>query len=275
MRTKFVFLVAILVLLATAQPALAVKYGVPDAGEHPFVGLIVFYNPDGTTAWRCTGTLISLRVVVTAAHCTELQGRARIFFDEDVEALRNQSPPQYPLGPNGDSGNSHTGNAYHSPWWQGALLIPNTGDVGVVVLDNPVSMPNLPVLAPDGYLNQLATQRGQQDVSFQVVGYGLQSVKPVEIGLRIRLKASVKLVNLRSQLTGGYNLQTTNDPGKGNGPGGTCFGDSGGPIFHSGNQIVAVNSFVLNVNCSGASFGFRVDRAEVRNWVLGFVTTYG
>jgi len=246
-----------------------VKLGQPDNGQHPFVGLIVFYNPDGTAAWRCSGTLISPKVVVTAAHCTELRGSARIYFDEDVETLRNQG-----IYPYHDSGNSYTGKAYPSPWWQGRLLIPNTGDVGVVVLDTAVTTVDtstLPALAPAGYLDQLATSRGQQDVTFQVVGYGLQSVQPMEVGLRIRMTAEVQLVNLRSALTDGFNLQTTNDPGNGTGPGGTCFGDSGGPIFHAGNQIVAVNSFVLNLNCAGASFGYRLDRTEVRDWVYSFV----
>ncbi len=257
------------ILLLGTHPAAAVKYGVPDNGEHPFVGLIVFYYPDGSTAWRCTGTLISPQVVVTAAHCTELNGKARIYFDEDVETLRNQG-----IYPYQDSQNSYVGTAHASPWWRGALYIPNTGDVGVVVLKKAVTTvdtSNLPALAPAGYLDQLATQRGTQDTTFQVVGYGLQSVKPREIGLRLRMKADVQLVNLRSELTDGYNLQTTNDPGQGTGPGGTCFGDSGGPIFHAGNKIVAVNSFVLNENCSGASFGYRLDRTEVINWVYSFV----
>ena len=45
---------------------------------------------------------------------------------------------------------------------------------------------------------------------FQVVGYGLQSVKPTLSQLRIRLKAWVQLVNLGSALTDGFNIQTTN-----------------------------------------------------------------
>jgi hypothetical protein len=55
------------------------------------------------------------------------------------------------------------------------------------------------------------------------------------------------------------------------GPGGTCFGDSGGAIFSEAGQIVAVNSFVLNANCAGASFGYRVDTAAVQLWILSFL----
>ena len=175
MRNKLLILVVILMVsFMVATPVQAVKYGQLDNGEHPYVGLIVFYYPDGSAAWRCSGTLISARVVVTAAHCTELNGKARIYFDENVDTLKTQG-----IYPYYDSGNSYTGQAHTSPWWQGGLIIPNTGDVGVVVLDKAVKTvdtANLPALAPSGYLDQLATRRGQQDVTFTVVGYGLQSV---------------------------------------------------------------------------------------------------
>jgi len=89
------------------------------------------------------------------------------------------------------------------------------------------------------------------------------------------LKATSTLVNLRSALTDGYNLHTTNNPGKGNGrgnaSGGTCFGDSGGPVFHpaNSNQVVGITSFGLNQNCKGADFAFRTDVNGVSSWILG------
>jgi hypothetical protein len=261
-RNKKIVLVVMLILLMAALPAFAVKYGVPDNGEHPYVGLIVFYNAAGAPQWRCSGTLLSPTLMLTAAHCTELEQGAQVWFQDEVLTSSG-----YPFS------GGVTGHADASPWWQGGLFLPNTGDVGVVVLDSPVThLPagyDYPDLAPAGYLDSLATQRGQQDTTFEVVGYGLQAVRPVELAQRIRMKAGVRLVNLRSQLTDGYNLHTSNNPGQGNGgPGGTCFGDSGGAIFTDSHQIVAVNSFVLNANCAGASFGYRVDRQEVIDWIL-------
>ncbi len=52
--------------------------------------------------------------------------------------------------------------------------------------------------------------------------------------------------------------------------GGTCNGDSGGPVFHGGyssNLIVAVTSFGLNVLCRGTDFSYRVDQADVLAWL--------
>ena len=63
-----------------------------------------------------------------------------------------------------------TGQAYAGPDWQGGLFLPDTGDIGVVVLDAPAGSGPFPELAPDGYLNALANKRGQQNVNFEVVG---------------------------------------------------------------------------------------------------------
>lgn len=141
---------------------------------------------------------------------------------------------------------------------------PNTGDVGVVLLDSALGL-GAASIAAVGSLDALATRRGQQNVRFDVVGYGLQEVRPREMAERNRLRASVKLVNLRSALTDGFNIHHSGARGTG---GGTCFGDSGGPILSEGTHtIVAVTSFGLNQNCAGGGFGFRVDTVAVADFL--------
>jgi secreted trypsin-like serine protease len=45
--------------------------------------------------------------------------------------------------------------------------------------------------------------------------------------------------------------------------GGTCFGDSGGPIFIKGTStLVAVVSYSKNVTCAGTSGAYRIDQPD-------------
>ena len=49
----------------------------------------------------------------------------------------------------------------------------------------------------------------------------------------------------------------------GQGKGGTCFGDSGGPDLVAGTDtVIAVNSYVTNGNCTGVGYSSRIDRAD-------------
>ncbi len=260
----FAVLIALVMLVATVMPATAVTYGEPDGNAHPYVGLVVFYDADGKATHRCTGTLLSPTVFLTAGHCTYQAAGARVYFDPTV--VRSKTNYPYYGGV--------TGTPYTYEGYDEFATFPNTGDVGVVVLDEPVYMDTYGVLADVGALDALATQRGRDGyATFTVVGYGLQSVKPALSAELTRYRGTVSLVNLRNALTDGYNLQHTGDPGQGNGgSGGTCFGDSGGPVFlGNSNVIVAVTSFGLNANCAGVGFGYRVDTAAAQNFILDFL----
>jgi hypothetical protein len=163
-----------------------------------------------------------------------------------------------------------TGTPVPHPGWNGALTLPNSHDMGVVQL---AQAPDVGIsrVAPIGYLDGLANQRGQQDVNFTVVGYGVQFERPnLEVALKTRFVGTNQLQNLRSHIAGGYNLMMTDSAGNGTGGGGTCFGDSGGPIFHtdSSGQVwqVAVISFGTKY-CHGSSGAFRLDNAQAHDFL--------
>ena len=51
-------------------PAHAITYGEPDAGEHPYVGFMIFFVPSEPGWFSCTGTLLDENTFLTAGHCT-------------------------------------------------------------------------------------------------------------------------------------------------------------------------------------------------------------
>jgi secreted trypsin-like serine protease len=250
--------------------------------EHPFVGLAVFYDKDGEFLWRCSGTLLSPTVFLTAGHCADTAGgavSARVYFQQDAGAHFDPVTELDPVTGYPETCAAGTLGVTCATSVQifnfdftGALTLPNTHDVGLLILDQAISLPEYGQLAPVGTLNSLATSRGTRQTVFTVSGYGL-TFKPnpnaplATISLRERLMAEETLVNLRSALNDGFNLQTQ---GNGNGQGGTCNGDSGGPVFlgpYSSNLVVAVTSFGLNTLCRGTDFAFRVDTAAVQTWM--------
>lgn len=273
MRTRSILGLAMVIVLLflVVAPAGAITYGEPDGEEHPYVGLVGFYDAGGNWLWRCSATLISPTILLTAAHCTSpdtdgAPARAQVWFDTQIVL---NPPTGYP-----DAGGI-MGTPVANPNYHG-IYLPNTNDVGVVVLDEAVTDRGFAALPTLGYLDGLATRRGKQDLTFTDVGYGVNEVKPQSISLRTRYKAVSHLVNLRSHLTDGYNLHTSNNPGhwvKGAESGGTCFGDSGGPVFYSNtNLVVAVTSFGMNNNCKGADFGYRVDTNAARDFLKTYVS---
>ena len=83
-RTTLALVLALALTLSVIGTAGAITNGQPDAGRHPYVGLLVFDSAPGTPGWRCSGALISPTVVLTAGHCTDGAVAARIWMDEDV-----------------------------------------------------------------------------------------------------------------------------------------------------------------------------------------------
>ena len=279
-RIKLALAAAMIAAVAIAAPASAItKNYVPDH-EHPFVGLVAFYDAQGEFSHRCSGSLLTPTVLLTAGHCTDdgaggVMSSARIWFQQDAGAHYDPATqldtttgyPEYCAAGTLGTLCATSGEMYNYGFDNFAGF-PNTHDAGVVILDQPIAVGEYASLAGAGTLDPLFTSRGTKDVTFTVSGYGLSYSSPVAVtSFRSRLMAESKLINLNSGTNAGFNLQTN---GNGNGRGGTCSGDSGGPIFYtaSSNRIVGVTSFGLNSYCRGADFAYRTDRGAVLDWIM-------
>jgi hypothetical protein len=263
-------------MLVFGTPAGAITGNFQADNTHTYVGLIAFYDKNDEFTHRCSGSLITARVVLTAGHCTDASTgatHARLWFQQDAGAdfdpvTGTPAKSGYPV--TSDVTSSHL---YNYGYFAG---LPNTKDAGLIVLDEPITdtdqaslVKSYGAIASVGSLDRLATRRGQQERTFIASGYGLTRNSPVGskvISFRSRLMATEQLVNLGNSWTDGFNIQLTANPG--GGKGGTCGGDSGGPLLYDGtNTIVAVNSFGLNEWCRGVDFMYRVDQAAVQQWI--------
>lgn len=285
---KLVVLLALMVgtFATSALPAGAITGDYVEDFEHPFVGMVAFYDGQGEYSHRCSGSLLTPTVFMTAGHCTtDFFGQtetARVYFQQDAGA--NYDPqtgidpetgfPEY-CAPGTLGVTCATSDELHDydyatsgpPWRE----FPDIRDVGLVVLDQPISLAEYGELAASGTLDDLATRRGHKETTFSLSGYGLTWANPThELSPRERLMAKSRLTNLSSALTDGYSLQLG---GNGDDEGGGCFGDSGGPVFYGGfasNTIVAMSGWFLGPRrvCTGNGYYYRTDRQEVIDWIL-------
>ena len=142
-------------------------------------------------------------------------------------------------------------------------------DLGVVVLDDEYPMDSYGALPALNQLDKLKTKRGTQDVTFTAVGYGLQQSFPdaaswKENNVKVRMVAHPKLNQINGGIVGDFSLLLSNNANTG----GTCFGDSGGPNFIGGSNVLAgVTSFGMNSTCAGTGGVYRVDRADDLDWL--------
>jgi secreted trypsin-like serine protease len=242
--------------LAPDRPSL-ITNGTVDQNAHPAVVLIIM-DIGGQPAFRCSGTLIAPKVVVTAGHCAGEPGEfsgIRIFTESNIQDGNNNYPYAGP-------------NTYEAASWKAHPLFTEAAfylhDVGVIKLTKAVR------LAAGQYgtlpaVNQLDALKPSSATIFTAVGYGLQQINPVFIQADlIRMFAEPHLLQINTGFTGSFSLMLSNNASTG----GTCFGDSGGPNYlGSSNVIAGVTSFGLNGTCGGTGGVFRLDRQDVLTFV--------
>jgi hypothetical protein len=262
-------------LVATPSSAITGNF-VPDF-EHEYVGLIVFYDENGEFVHRCSGSLISPTVFLTAGHCVtiddatgELAASARIYFQQDAGA--DYDPV---TDTPATSGYPYTGGVTASTFYafdyQGITVPAMNNDVGLVILDEPYQLDTYGSLAAPGTLELYGTG---PDAQVTVSGYGVTYVNgnpAATISYRSRLMVDTWIIGTTG-VANDINVQLSSAPGRGGG--GTCFGDSGGPtLLYGTDTIVAVTSFGMSRNvCGGTEFNFRVDTVAVQEWMQSVLT---
>lgn len=252
MKRLLVILTSSVFFLLSPTYASAITGGEVDTGdEYPFVGLLAFYDEQGDYLHRCTGTLLSPTVVLTASHCTAGTTLVYAYFQVTV-------PDDFRENPTGISGTPYTHPDFD----------PNTleNDVGIVVLDRRVNLREYPTIADEGFLTDLKASHEIQDDTFVAVGYGVQTGFP----------PPTQIVDLQRRVSespyGGLtqnNLHLQQNPNATDG-GGTCFGDSGGPHFWEDTLIIVAVTSWGDALCRSNDMTQRIDIPSVLDFLAGF-----
>lgn len=264
------------IALSAASPAAAITGGDADGQRHPNVAMIAFYEPDGR--FRCTATLVTPTVLLTAAHCTAgTLGKTVVTF---ASQIAQQPPSGLPTAADPAVGYQATdalpsgyyrGTAHAHPGYSDFTDLDNWNDVGVVVLDAPVDGIAPAALAPVGFLDRFA-QPVLNSTLFTIVGYGTEVRKP-DAGPQKPTPQSYPLIRRYADAPGQrltpQILQVNGNINDTRGTGGSCFGDSGGPTFRDG-VLVTVTSYGYTQNCRYLDGLQRVDIAVVQDWLATF-----
>ena len=206
---------------------------------YPAVGAVLFSNG------LCTGTLISSKVILTAAHC--LDGGAGEYFliggsvDKPTYTLALKTVEKHP-------------NYKSSVWENGAEI--GYHDIAVAVLKEAA-----PVAAMAWRPETMTDSMIDDPITF--VGYGNTTTNPWQDTAGTKHKVIVTLGDIWSQ--GFWNYTSPKNPKN------TCSGDSGGPAFYTEGGLEKVIGVVSSGDpyCAQDGYNTRVDvNAEWVNQML-------
>lgn len=248
------------VLFIGPPPSQAITYGFIDSDStYSNTGaFIVKSSSTGEIFPICSGTLITPNVFLTAGHCTS-------FFTQELAPDGFSAFVSFDGSiPFGDLTNGNTELIAVSF----VVTNPNfnqsqsdSGDLGVLILASNVSGVSPATLPECGLLDQLAAKNGLKNAVFTAVGYGLQN-RVVGGGVpffqdRNPIPRMFAFSSFNA-LNGGY-LRLSQNPSTGNG--GTCFGDSGGPIFFTvnGQETLVAITITGDSVCRSTNVVYRLD----------------
>ena len=223
--------------------------------NHDYVGALVSHDDTGRYL-ICTGTLISPTVFMTAAHCLvdEPTDYLEVSFDSFVGA------PD--VGPDVTL---HRGTPYGHPAFEDETAPGDTHDIAVIVLDEPVKGVKTAKLPSKNALTKLARRDVLDELRFGVVGYGREGYDAGSDeffgggGKRSAFTAFDKLEDFKL-----FNDQTGST-------GGTCRGDSGGPVFLGAGRVVVGIVSDGDETCMEHGVNYRTDTKSARSFLKPFL----
>jgi hypothetical protein len=250
--------------------------GQPDL-EHTNVGAVVTFHPfipGNPLSPLCTGTLIAEDVVVTAGHCAFwlVAFELPVWFTLDAQFSESSPfiaataiphpdfvPTVNPLDVSGVGGDPF--------------------ELGVLLLDEPVTDVAPALLPTEGHLDELSSQKLlRAGAPFTVVGYGISGFS--EDGFPLlgeRMSASMPFGSLlpRAVQLGNQNQRHTPS---------ACFGDSGGPNFFEVDGAPVLTSVTwwlgggplagphfFELNCASWHRAYRLDIPQARSFLGNYV----
>lgn len=250
-------------VLSSCQPATDVDEAEPGAAQPALIGgeedkhdpsvvqVVWTYPPSTLVNFACTGTVVSPHVVLTAAHCLDLDTIGmevgfQIFIGNDVH-----DPAQQKLSNLVDVTEAH----FHEGWSTSKLGV---HDIGVLITKDPLPGPPQP-------MSRRALSADDIGLAVRVVGNG--------ITVDSDAAKTGKTHEYQTKILGVMDLSITYDePTRA-----TCFGDSGGPSFATWDgveQIIGVHSGSLSPDgtcLGGVDYDSRID-VDAASFVDPFIS---
>jgi secreted trypsin-like serine protease len=226
---------------------------------------------EGEPVGACSATLIDNHLVLTAAHCIE---NALSFGPDAAVMVSFAEDPVSIFDPNARYAVDQL--IPHPKFYWGPTS--NPYDIGLLILSSEVTDIIPANLPGEGFLGDLKAAgelgHGRNKTQFTIVGYGITLDWPTDSYAIIPQPRQKALSGYRSLLKAWLNLSqnaATND-------GGSCFGDSGGPVFWKDAEgketIVGITSWG-DPHCVSPSFNYRVDIADSLNFINQYLVDVG